>query len=483
MSDFSEYLDNYMNENSITSSNLSVDIEVDRTLIHRYRKGTRVPSDEKKVLDIAEALKMNTSEKKMLLEKFDLVNLGEAVVYNYQYMKKLLGDLQAATNEQINFIPQVGDINYFDEGKAIVRLNSKDEIIALCAHLFIDSKEKDDITIQMIFQPVYEEILMLMQNTLGDIRNAKIEHILCLEKNPQKSFLNLEIFGKVIPLAFREIDYNTYFYYDSLINHVNETSLLPNMLIVDDIVLQFDYEMNYGIAVKDIIYLECMRKEFVKIKNVSEQLLFDRRIPLEWLQTYNSLNENATQAYSIYFQPCFGYCSSTDLFEKYLFPIPDRDIFIKNIEEHHGNWEGMKWIPPKTMCRKITAYCKEDGIRDFMETGRIGELPKGVYNPLNMDVRSLLIKRLIHLIKSDIIEVVFVDESIPLSNDIYVYWNDNKQVFIHKYEDAGLKYININLNGFYRSVQDFLDYMEKKNMLKTKEEVIERIEKIMREYD
>ncbi len=482
MSDFSEYLDNYMNENSISSSDLAIDLDIDRSLIHRYRKGGRVPSDEETVLDIADALRMNTIEKKMLLEKYDLINLGESVVYNYQYVRKLLGDLQALENEQLNLLPEINEFNYFEDDNTIIKLNTKDEIIALCAGLFSNVLENENTTIQILLQPIYNELFMLIKNMLSGLTNVKIEHILCLEKNPQKSFMNLEIFGKIIPLVLGSMDYNAYYYYDSIINHINETSLLPNILIIDDIVVQFDYEMQSGIAIKDDTYSQYMKNRYDNIRDLTEVLLVKSEKPLEFLDIYNNIHKTTKQAHSIYIQPCVGYCSSKDMFEKYLVQIPHRDEFINGIVYQLGNWEGMNFIPPKEFCERITSYCKISGVRAFMETGRVDELPKDIYYPLDKDVRLKILERLIYLVKKDIINCIFIDEDIELSTVVYFYWNDAKQVFFHKMGNLDTQQICINAGGLYQSVQDFLTYIDKKNMIKRKDEVLDILDKIWREY-
>ena len=53
---FSEYLQNFMKINSISMVELSKETNIDRTVIYRYVKGTRVPSDINIVIRIADAM-------------------------------------------------------------------------------------------------------------------------------------------------------------------------------------------------------------------------------------------------------------------------------------------------------------------------------------------------------------------------------------------------------------------------------------------
>ena len=79
MSKFSDFLDNYMEEHDISSADLARDMGSDRTTIHRYRKGKRVPADENVVSNMADVLRMSAGEKKILLEKYDCLVFGEAL--------------------------------------------------------------------------------------------------------------------------------------------------------------------------------------------------------------------------------------------------------------------------------------------------------------------------------------------------------------------------------------------------------------------
>ncbi|MBE5938365.1 MAG: hypothetical protein E7265_10100 [Lachnospiraceae bacterium] len=481
MSEFSEYIDNYMNENSISSSSLAIDLDMDRALIHRYRKGTRVPSDEQTVCDIAGALRMNTLEKRILFEKYDLVSMGESVVYNYKYVIKLLEDLQTLEKEHMNLLPEIGSFNFSDKDNSVINLSSKEEIIALCADLFSTAPEKQNVKIQMVLQPIYDEILTLIKRVLNSSENIKVEHIVCLEKNAQKNFMNLEIFGKIIPLVLGNVDYNAFYYYDSIINHINEMSLFPNVIIMNDIVVQFDFDMQSGVAIYDKVYSEHMKNKYNRFRDLTEVLLIKSERPLDFLDIYNNIHETTTTAYSLYAQPCLGYCSSTDMFEKYLVQIPHREEFIKGMAYHLGNWENMNFIPPESFCKKIYSYCKISGVRSFMETGRVDELPEALYSPLDKEVRIKMLERLIHLVKADIVNCIFVDEDMPLSKSVYFYWNDAKQVFFHKLGSLDTQQVCINASGMYQSIQDFLCYVNKK-MIKKKDETLEVLEGIWREY-
>ena len=94
MSEFAEYLDYYMEENGISAAELSRETGIERTLVYRYRKGNRTPIDEQTVLRIMKGLRMNETEKRSLMEKYDCLNIGEYEVNSYKYVKKLLKRLK-----------------------------------------------------------------------------------------------------------------------------------------------------------------------------------------------------------------------------------------------------------------------------------------------------------------------------------------------------------------------------------------------------
>ncbi|RKI22075.1 XRE family transcriptional regulator [bacterium 1xD8-6] len=217
---FSEYLQNYMKTNSISMVDLSKEVDIDRTVIYRYVKGTRVPSDLNIVIRIADAIQMSVSEKRKLLREYDKLVLGESVVYSYLYIQKLLWNLEKLDIESVS-MNSWRSVHELKMDASIVELKAKEEIITYLLDFFQFLSERNDTDekILLIMQPVYDEIQRFILWNFKE-SNVAIEQILCMEQNVNLSYKNLEVFYEIIPLCFSLSKYDVYYYYDSLNSHI-----------------------------------------------------------------------------------------------------------------------------------------------------------------------------------------------------------------------------------------------------------------------
>lgn len=207
MSDFSEYLDNYMKEHSITSSELSRETHIERTVIYKWRNGRQHPRDENNVVCIADALRMSVVEKQNLIDMYDRISLGELTVNSYYYIKDLLKKLKS-TNKNSAPLTLKWDTPWEKEMQShVTNLHSGDEIVSCITHLFtlLLEQENEIITLYLMMQPQYEIIQKRIQAFFRGT-SVKIEQIVCLEQSFHKSYKNLEIFQWILPLCFEQLN-------------------------------------------------------------------------------------------------------------------------------------------------------------------------------------------------------------------------------------------------------------------------------------
>lgn len=161
MSVFSEYLDNYMDEYSISSSELAKNMDIDRTTIHRYRKGKRIPADEETVILIAESLRMRTHEKALLMEKYDRVVMGDDMVNGYKYVKEMLYMFAEAEHETdtVMYNWNCGVNN--DYNTPVTHLNSENGILSHVYALFDNAKEQGS-AVSIIMQPSFSSVMSMI---------------------------------------------------------------------------------------------------------------------------------------------------------------------------------------------------------------------------------------------------------------------------------------------------------------------------------
>lgn len=482
MSEFSEYLDGYMEEKLMNSAELSRETDIERTLIYRYRKGSRVPSDEGIVMRMADALRMNVSEKNVLMEKYDRITMGELTVNSYQYVRNLLRKLKNTNKDAISEQNSWQMLRTNRSSQQIIQIQTKEEIVSCISNLFADAVKQEVATVYLMMQPVYEDIQKLILSFFRNT-NIRIEQIVCLEQSLPQSYKNLEIIRQVIPLCFEQIRYEVMYYYDFLTYHINTMSWMPNVLLVGDSVIQFDYNMEQGIVVKDDVYRKSMMEEFLRIKWESQPFLVQGTDMTNAMKFYEGVRVMQNGG-TLFRQPCFGLCISTDIYEKFLVQLPQRDELIKGMALINGDWNGMTFIPPADFKKgAIKSYCQESGIRAFMESGRVHEFPPDFYEPLDYDARKRILERMIWLLETEFMDCYFLPEEIEIPESIHFYWSEEKKrLSLNQVGLGSISQVLVEEQGIYRAFQCFFEYLEKKGKLISREEMLERLDKIRREY-
>lgn len=479
MSEFSEYLDYYMEENGISVAALSRETGIERTLVYRYRKGNRTPVNEETVLRIVNGLRMNAMEKRRLLEKYDCLNIGEYEVKSYKYVKKLLKRLKETGRPSVSGMLHWGaSLNsYFQE--SFFFIHSQDEINACISAMFAQVKEEGD-ELFLVMQPVYDSVQKMIPQFFRN-SEIRIEQIVCLEQGFSKSYKNLEIFQSVLPLCFEPMRYCVRYYYDFLKNHINIMSWMPNILIAGKYVIQFNFEMDNGVFIKDAKYAEMMKQQFLKMKEKTSSFLSGSEDGMGVLDVYDMSDQSYDTC--MFEQPCLGLGLSSDLYEEFLYPFPEKDAFIKKMAELSGDWDDMKFIPPPGKADSFRFFCKVETIRRFMETGRGNEFSSAFYKPLSMDARKKVLLRLIQAVRNDLLTINTLPDWIEIPSHLFFYWSEkNKAMSVKCMTGNGLSHVFVQEPGIYQVFQGFFEYLEKKNLLAGKEEVLQEMEKIRKEY-
>lgn len=476
MSEFSEYLNNYMDEIELSSAELSEELGIERTTVYRYRKGSRVPVNEEMVAQIADVLQMNVSEKSELIQKYDYLSIGETVVSSYEYVCNLLKRIKDAEMEKTAFaLCKYASMDQYK--KAICAIDTKDEILAVVSAAFEDLKQGGGQSLMLIMQPVYETVQKMIQVMFWGTP-VQIEQIVCLEQSTVKNYQNLEALQAVLPLCFDNVYYNVRYYYDFLSHHLNGMSWMPNIIISENWVIMFDYEMEHGVLIRETETVQMMREKFAETRKKSQPLVVGASGALKVMEAYDEIGNIVIAGV-----PCMGLGISSDIYEEFLYPFPEKKEFIRLMSDWNGDWEGKIFIEPESSMRSGTiSFCKLENIRFFMETGRVREFPDGFYRPLDMDTRKKVLWRCIQLIRTGRLNYYILPEEVEVPNDIYCYVGWGSKITLSRMYENGMTKLEICEQSIFKAFKNFMEYMEKKGLLSDWEEVVKRLEEIAKEY-
>lgn len=473
-----------MKKNEISMVELSRETDIDRTVIYRYVKGTRVPSDINVVIRIADAMQMSVREKKHLLEEYDKLVFGEEMVYSYQYIQKLMRELERMRREtELLFSSQWSIVHeQLKVATPIIELKNREEIVNYILNFFqyVAGQNKISDRIYLVMQPLYQDIQKFIPQIFKN-SNIQIEQIVCLEQNFNQSYENLRVLQEILPACFALTEYEIYYYYDVVNSHINRMSVMPNLIINNDYVIQFDYKMKHGVVVKDAVYAATMWKQYAAIRQDAHNLCVHgnaMEIFYEFAHTIGAIGGMLSE------QVCMGACIGREILEKNIYSIPGKKEFIDSIIETYGDWEGIKYKGTANRMEAIVSYGSYQGIKEFMKSGRITEFPNALYVPLSPEERRLVLQRMIVYARSGRIQYRFVIDNFNFPHGTQIYWLEKqKQLVINQVLENDMRRVSIEEHSIYRTFQYYLEYLEKKELLCSEEESLQYLVELLKKAD
>lgn len=470
-----------MQENDISIVDLSKETGIDRTVVYRYIKGKRIPSDIETVIRIADALQMSVSEKKYLMDEYDKLTLGEPLVHSFQYVQNLFRQLDAYCGTDICSY-KMWHSNYdFVMEHSVIALHGKEDICLFIQDLlrYVAGQQESCLELRMIMQLVYEDIQSSIIQNFSN-HDIAVEQIVCLEQNRKHSHENLKVLQGILNLCFGLENYQVFYYYDSLGRKNNRMIVFPNIIILGDYVVQFDYYMENGVAVCDPVYVEMICQCYEEIKEDTKKLLMQGNDQVKAEKYILSLLHEDMGV--VFREMCKGACIGREILLKRLKEFPGKQDLIKQIVNQHGDWNGK--VYHVSMEKHVRSYGSKEEIHKFMETGLINEFPVDLYEPLSMDERILVLHRMIQLAKAKYMIYRFVDDAVYLPKHIQVYWQGKqKLIVINQIQKQSIVQVVVNEPSIYRTFQMYFEYLEKKGLLKGEQESLACLEQMLQEWE
>lgn len=483
---FSKHLKQYLKEHEITVAELAAEVGMDRVNVYRYIEGRRFPEDIEIVEKMLGALRMRNAERQVILEQYERVKLGNQIVDSHKYVENLMHDLMDISKKKWPDIQTWSQFVHMPLENQIHCLGSRKEIEMCAAALFeaVAQNAEEGDEVYLLMQPTYKVLQELLISSFRDTI-VKLEQIICLEQNPQKNYRNLKAFRQLLPTCFANMDYHVRYYYSMLTEHINEMSWMPNMILTELGVLQFDYAMENGVFVGNKAYVNSVKKQYTAFQKSSVPFL----IKTEGLdctqQLYSSMLEDFKSPIgrddktvnTLFVQPCLGMCVSSDMYENYLYPSPIKEMFTMGMAATRGDWHGIEHLHSgQNLPLKTVNYFQLKGLNDFMETGRIREFPSAFYSPLSEQDRKMCVKRMFKLLEEGAMKYRIVSDSVKMPQNMCFYLG-GELMFVNLIENDSFIQIQIEERGICQVFRQHLEYLESKELLLDEENSMNALKK------
>ena len=427
MSVFSDLLSEYITMKDVGVYPLSQFCGLDRSFMYKIINGKRNPSGEDVVRKMAQFMQLTPREKTDFMDAFYITQMGEEVYYR----RKSVGELIETFSHR--------------EGKK---------------------------------EYIFHEAEIAKQNP-----NLTIQHLFCMNNNEKmvsmRKNYNLSCLQKILPICACGCDYRARYYYDNVTARLNEFRLFPYLILTEHCALAFSADYQNALLFREETTLRMMREMFEGYFKQSEPL-FER---LDTVQSQLGYTETlirhfiASDSPRYFFQrmPCLSGLLTAEMLERHLVKeMPGREQMIRAVAQY------AKVMQTQVLDKKTTMFFSEDGIKSFLDTGRVDEYPKECYSPLDFDERIALIRRFLAL--RDRANLRMIRETKERAEHaLNISVNANEGYLLFQTRTERLIYLSIREPSILMAFYDYLESMKPEELC-TEEEMLGRVEAILHEF-
>lgn len=479
MSIFSDLLGKHIAAKAIKSNEMAQFCGIERSFMYKIIKGTRHVANMDTVLLMAEYLRLTPSERNDFIESYKISVDGLENYYRRKSILELFENFKKYS--EIYSTPTPAPLSCFPDTPGVSTITGQNEINhQLFYILFLESRTNDP-QIRLLIQPD-SDFLMNLLPTLGyENKNLSISHIICFNSSDQltinKKNYNLTCLKKILPVYCCACKYNVYYYYGELVHSSNELLLFPYLVLTSRHAFLLSRDMRSGILFQTEESLRFFHQIYDQyLEHTSSFGVTMNDLPTQ-LTYFHNLRADSDQNYCLQMLPCLTYCIPDCFFEKYIYPeLPNRDYLISMLRNYVHD------LRKRFTGHRMLFIFSEEGLRRFLDTGRIPEYPPEVYRPFEPADRITLIRQFLQICPAGGIRMLKCSIG-DLDNELFMYVNHrNGYLMFPSSNPERLICLDITEPGLLHGFCDFCEHLDK-DLFYTEEEAVEIISSLIAETE
>lgn len=450
MSEFADYLRDYMKKKSVTISKLSKMLEKDRGTISRYVSGQRIPLTEESVLQIARALDMKEEELKEWMRYYEYESIGKTKVLAYEETMAFLSSL-SQISEDIKQTTQKH--RTYTEG--VYDILTREEIYSMLSFMVCEASKMEEQTIYVCMEPDGQILGHIISEAATDA--VTIKHIMPLEEKLERG--NLNLISQLLRYCFWENNYQIEFFYANVKEYYSKMRWMPNMIFAGKYVMMLDANRKMGLFLVNELYGRDIRKWYQRMAGQMRRLNRQLCSLTDLSQEFEGdTEENCIMLLGR--QPCLSLCIAGDASDSGM------DIYDKMRQMSAGT--------------KIECWFTRMGLIDFIKTGRLEGRPKSLQCPVSWEERVIVLRRLLQWARSGVIRLYLLEDTIPLPKDMYIRVDEAENtILIGSVRERQIDRIVLQEYGMCETFYDFTRYLTEKNQCRNAQETLMWMERVL----
>lgn len=381
MSYFSDELQKLFHDRNVKIYLLSSVSGIDRTLIHKMLKGTRIPANGSMVQKLASVLLLTPEEAESLMDSYRITKMGEENYHRRKIIEDFFNHFNSLTQPD-SILVQTDSRHQIDvlPGSAAVYGTLKiNNLIRTAVEI---EASRGDGTVRVVAQPEYSFLFECLALTGINHHDLKVNHIVCLENRlkGKEGLYNLNCLRTMMPVILSGCKYNPMCYYDNVASHISGTSIMPYMLLTREYAIHISYDLSCATVSNSQEYIALYSRIFEELEKKSTSMLaVDYE---EWNKSFPEMApEHGPKQYTFSFEPDPVPFLTEESRSKYLQPKSASQEKATALKEGTLAKEGAE-----------TVYFTKEGLEQFLNTGMFPKMYREFFLPLNTENRNRILK-------------------------------------------------------------------------------------------
>lgn len=392
---FSELLQKYMKRQNVSRKELSEALGLG-PVVFKYVKGTRTVPKYEIVVKMADYLRFSPADKEKLIQYWRTDLYGAARLHRWHEIDEFFSHFQAEYPEDPVFSFQLLPE---DEGHEKTEFLHSDLVVQQAILMLLKKEEQrneGERSVWSVVLPNDRKMIECLRLAGHHISGVQVHHVMRLPVRSEteaegetKEPLSLYLIQSIMSLVLEQPGYHSYYVHSDSIS--DERWPLNASFIVshDAAVIYGDGKDSLcGICSKDPYLIHYLRELMTDIGQEAHPFLSRIVSPTDLLNMYYAGKGKATELieYSYCEQPCLCPLISEDMVDKYIrkgVPESLKKAFLEDI----------RWYREKQKVFRIEEFSYISGLKRFMDTGRMDEIPSELYEPFDENDRRIILQR------------------------------------------------------------------------------------------
>lgn len=453
----SQLLSEYIKNKKINIKKCAEYFQIDRSTLYKIIRGERKVPNRDFIQQISQYLYLTNDEKKELLDAYEIDRLGEFRYYCRQHVSSFLKEATLLDNRSFTTPDTLEPIL-----KTGHYTNKYDVEHLLYEISLLEGKEKDP-HIRIFAQPTHTLYLLRIVSS-----HIPITHLFCLnntnELTKDNQFYNLSVLTNIMPLIFNNDHYSPYYYYNEINAINNHLCFFPNIILTTKYLLIYTSDHSSGILYE-------RGETYDAYEDLFNQYLKETKCLISNKDHRNGVIEDFN--YILYTPPIGVLYQEGDSF-----PISLKDnYFTESFKKHSAQLK--QYL--KHNNEHLSGLYTLQGLRHFVDTGYTTDFPEQLYQPITIEDRIKILRRLKNFMNTYSINLVDIPEYNNMSF-LVIVMNMSTLYFQIVSANGILKTIQLHEASLVMAFNDYYQYIVEERCL-SKEDAFEIIDTYMNQLE